>query len=40
MSAPDKARPGDEFRLDVLQRQKGQIVGGSTYVLAVFDRQR
>jgi hypothetical protein len=40
MSAPDKARPGDEFRFDVLQRQKGRIVGGSTYVLAVFDRRR
>ncbi|MDB5354914.1 MAG: hypothetical protein JWN24_1367 [Phycisphaerales bacterium] len=35
--APDGAKPGERFRFDVLQRQKGRIVGGSTYVLTVFD---
>ena len=35
--APDDAMPGDQFRFDVIQRRKGEIVGGSTYALAVFD---
>ena len=34
--APDGAKPGDQFRFDVIQRRKGKVVGGSTYVLAVF----
>ena len=38
MRAPDGAKPGDQFRFDVLQRRKGKIVGGSTYALAVFER--
>jgi hypothetical protein len=37
--APDDAKPGDQFRFDVLQRRKGKIVGGSTYVLAVFENR-
>ncbi len=36
--APDYAKPGDQFRFEVLQRQRGLIVGGSTYVISVFDR--
>ncbi len=35
--APDGAKPGDQFRFDVLQRRQGRIVGGSTYVVSVFD---
>lgn len=37
---PDGAKPGDQFRFDVLQRREGHVVGGSTYVLAVFERRR
>jgi hypothetical protein len=36
--APDGAKPGDQFRFDVVQRQKGKVVGGSTYVLGVFQQ--
>ncbi|MEY2417059.1 MAG: hypothetical protein QOH53_2393, partial [Ilumatobacteraceae bacterium] len=36
--APDGAKPGDDFRFDVLQRRNGEIVGGSTYAVAVFDK--
>jgi len=38
--APDGAKPGDQFRFDVLQRRKGKVVGGSTYALAVFENRR
>ncbi len=35
--APDGAKPGDHFRFDVLQRRGTRIIGGSTYVVSVFD---
>lgn len=35
--APDEAKPGDNLRFDVMQRQQGRIVGGSTYIVSVFD---
>jgi hypothetical protein len=35
VSAPAKARIGDRFTFDVMQRRDGRIVGGSTYVLAL-----
>jgi hypothetical protein len=38
--APDGAKPGDQFRFDVLQRRQGTVAGGSTYALAVFEQRR
>jgi hypothetical protein len=38
--APDGAKPGDQFRFDVLQRRQGVVVGGSTYTLVVFERRQ
>lgn len=35
VAVPAEAKPGDQYRLDVIQRQDGRIVGGSTYVIAV-----
>jgi hypothetical protein len=35
VAMPPEAQPGDQYRLDVIQRQDGRIVGGSTYVIAV-----
>jgi hypothetical protein len=35
VQAPDDAQPGDRYRLDVLQRSGGHVVGGSSYVLVV-----
>src|SRR5258705_8830947 len=37
--ARDGSKPGDQFRFDVLQRRKGKVVGGSTYVLSVFEHR-
>jgi hypothetical protein len=37
---PDGAKPGDQSRFDVLQRRNGKIVGGSTYVVSVFDASK
>jgi hypothetical protein len=39
VGAPDGAKPGDQFRFDVLQRRRGQVAGGSTYALAVFEQR-
>lgn len=39
LRAPEGAVPGDTFRFDVLQRRSGQVVGGSTYALAVFEHR-
>jgi len=33
--AADDAKPGDQYRLDVIQRSGSQIVGGSSYILVV-----
>jgi hypothetical protein len=33
--APPEARPGDEFRVDVIHREEGEIVGGSSYSILV-----
>jgi hypothetical protein len=33
--APEEAKPGDRFRLDIIQRSGERIVGGSSYVIAV-----
>jgi len=33
--APADAKPGDRFRLDVLQRRGSEILGGSTYIIAI-----
>jgi hypothetical protein len=38
--APLDARPGDRYRLDVLQKLDGRIMGGSTYILVVPDPPR
>jgi hypothetical protein len=35
--APEDAKPGDQFRFDVLQRRAAKVMGGSTYVLSVFE---
>jgi len=35
IQAPPNAVPGDRFRLGVLQKSGGKIVGGSSYVIAV-----
>jgi hypothetical protein len=35
--APEDAKPGDQFRFDVLQRRGAEVMGGSTYVLSVFE---
>ena len=35
IQAPEHSRPGERFRLDVLQRNGDALVGGSTYVVAV-----
>jgi hypothetical protein len=40
VQAPAGALPGDRFRIDVLQRRDGRIVGGSSYVLAVYEPGR
>jgi len=40
LKAPATARPGDGFRLDILQRDTGRVVGGSTFVIAVIERRR
>jgi hypothetical protein len=32
---PREAKPGDWYRLDVVQRRPKQVVGGSTYFFAV-----
>ena len=40
LKAPATARPGDGFRLDILQRDAGRVVGGSTFVIAVIERRR
>jgi hypothetical protein len=37
---PPTARPGDEFEFDVIQRRGKRVVGGSTYVVAVFDQAK
>jgi hypothetical protein len=40
LQAPADAEPGDRFRLDVIQRRGEEIVGGSTYVIAVYEPTR
>ncbi|MEP7384448.1 MAG: hypothetical protein ABI910_22435, partial [Gemmatimonadota bacterium] len=37
---PPGAKPGDEFEFDVMQQHGRQVVGGSTYVVAVTDATR
>lgn len=32
---PKSGKPGDEYRLDIIQRRGKYILGGSTYVLRV-----
>jgi hypothetical protein len=36
LRAPADARPGDRFVVDVVQGNRDQILGGSTYVLSIF----
>lgn len=40
LCAPSKARPGERFMIDVVERQGGQVLGGSTFVLAVYEDRR
>jgi hypothetical protein len=40
VQAPDAARPGDQYRLDILQMANGAIVGGSSYIVAVTKPRR
>jgi hypothetical protein len=40
LTAPESAKPGDTYEFDVIQRHRGKVVGGSTYVVAVFDTTR
>jgi hypothetical protein len=40
LSVPPSAKPGDEFEFDVIQERRGVVVGGSTYVIAVFDASK
>lgn len=35
LSLPNTVKPGDEFRYSVIQRRKGKIIGGNTYVVRV-----
>jgi hypothetical protein len=35
LALPNTVRPGDEFRFSVIQRHKGRIMGGSTYMVRV-----
>lgn len=37
IEAPAEARPGDQYRLDVIQYEGQRIVGGSTYVIAIVE---
>jgi hypothetical protein len=32
---PPGAKARDRFRLDVIQRQRGRVIGGSTYIIAI-----
>jgi len=40
LQAPAEAVPGDRFRFDVIQRRSEGIVGGSSYVVAVYEPSR
>lgn len=40
VAAPATARPGDHYEFTVMQRTGDQIIGGSTYVLAVYDASK
>lgn len=40
VAAPDTARPGEHYEFTVMQRSGDRIVGGSTYVLAVYDASK
>lgn len=40
VQAPDAARPGDQYRLDIVQRANSAIVGGSSYIIAVTNPRR
>jgi hypothetical protein len=40
LQAPPEAKPGDRFALDIFQRRGDEIVGGSTYVVAVHEQAR
>lgn len=35
LRAPEDAKPGDHYRFNILQRARGRIVGGSTYVYTI-----
>jgi len=35
LSPPPGARKNDRYRLDVIQRRAGRILGGSSYVIAI-----
>ncbi len=39
VQAPPTARPGDQFRFDILQKSDGRVLGGSSYVFAVVRRR-
>jgi hypothetical protein len=40
IQVPAAAVPGDRYRLDVLQRQAGRLIGGSTYIIVVTKPRR
>lgn len=35
VQAPPESKPGDRFRFDIIQKSGNQIIGGSSYVMAV-----
>jgi hypothetical protein len=40
VEVPSEAKPGDRFRFDVLQKHGENLIGGSTYFVAVMKRAR
>lgn len=40
LTAPPGAKPGDRYRMNIIQQQGTVLIGGSTYIIAVTRQHR